>query len=262
MIELTDAQWNALLAAYFYPFARVLGLLITDPVLGNRSVPMRLRVGLALAITVILVPAIGPLPAIEPGSATGIAILVQQILIGMAIGFAMRVIFAAIEMAGQLIGLQMGLGFATFFDPQTSAQVPVIGQFLGLIGVLVFLSINGHAIVLSTLVESFRILPIGTLGVDSEGFARYAQWGSQIFLIGFTLSLPVVATLLIANFTIGIMSRAAPQMNIFGVGFPFTLLVGLVSMYLMLPQFLPVIERWFASGAETTILILRAFALP
>ncbi len=262
MIELTTAQWNALLAAYLYPFARVMGLLVTDPVLGNRAVPVRLRIGLALAIAVILAPAIGPLPAIDPASPFGLAILAQQVLIGMAIGFALRVIFAAVEMGGQVIGLQMGLGFATFFDPQTSAQVPVVGQFLGLLGVLVFLSINGHAVILSTLLESFRILPIGTLGVDSEGFARYAQWGSQIFLIGLMLALPVVATLLIANFTLGIISRAAPQMNIFAVGFPFTLLVGLVSLYLMLPHFLPLIERWFAAGAETTMQLLRALALP
>jgi flagellar biosynthetic protein FliR len=262
MIELTTGQWNALIAAYFYPFARVMGYISADPVLGNRSVPIRLKIGLALAISVAIAPTLGPLPEIEPTSGVGLAILAQQVFIGVAIGFAVRVIFAAVEMAGQMIGLQMGLGFATFFDPQTSAQVPVVGQYLGLLAILVFLSINGHALLLSTLIESFSILPVGTLGLDSNGFAAYARWGSQIFVIGFTLALPVIATLLIANFGIGIISRAAPQMNIFAVGFPFTLLVGMASLYLMMPYFFPVLDRWFASGVETIVLLLRAMALP
>jgi len=262
MIELTTGQWNLLLATYIYPFARIMGYISADPVLGNRSVPIRLKIGLALAISVAIAPTLGPLPPIDPASPIGLAILAQQIFIGVAIGFAVRVIFAAIEMAGQMIGLQMGLGFATFFDPQTSAQVPVIGQYLGLMAILVFLSLNGHALLLSTLIESFRILPVGTLGLDSNGFAAYARWGSQIFLIGFTLALPVIATLLIANFGIGIISRAAPQMNIFAVGFPFTLLVGMTSLYLLMPYFFPVLDRWFASGVETIVLLLRGMAMP
>jgi flagellar biosynthetic protein FliR len=261
MIELTTAQWNLLLATYFYPFVRVMGYLATDPVLGNRSVPVRLRIGLALAISVAIAPTLGPLPSIDPASPVGLAILAQQLLIGVAIGFAVRVIFAAVEMAGQVMGLQMGLGFATFFDPQTSAQVPVVGQYLGLLAILVFLSINGHSLMLSTLIESFRILPIGTLGLDSNGFAAYARWGAQIFLIGFTLALPVIATLLIANFGIGIISRAAPQMNIFAVGFPFTLLVGFASLYLLVPYFLPILDRLFSGGVETLVLLLRGMAV-
>lgn len=261
MIELTTAQWNLLLATYLYPFVRVMGYISADPVLGNRTVPIRLKIGLALAISVAIAPTLGPLPAIEPASPAGLAILAQQVFIGVAIGFAVRVILAAVEMAGQMIGLQMGLGFATFFDPQTSAQVPVIGQYLGLLAILVFLSINGHALLLSTLIESFSILPIGTLGLDSNGFSAFARWGAQIFLIGFTLALPVIATLLIANFGIGIISRAAPQMNIFAVGFPFTLLVGFIALYLMIPYFLPVLDRLFTGGIETLVLLLRAFAV-
>jgi len=262
MIEFTTAQWNALIAAYFYPFARIMGFIIADPVLGNRSVPVRVKVGIALAISVAIAPTLADLPAIDPATATGFAILVQQVFIGIAIGFAVRVIFAAVEMAGQVIGLQMGLGFATFFDPQTSAQVPVIGQYLGLVAILIFLSINGHAVLLTALIESFNILPIGTLGVDSNGFAAWASWGAQIFLVGFTMALPAIAALLIANFGVGIISRAAPQMNIFAVGFPFTLLVGFVSIYLMMPYFFPMLERWFVTGIEGIILLLRALALP
>jgi flagellar biosynthetic protein FliR len=180
------------------------------------------------------------------------------VAVGLTIGFAARLVFAAFDLAGEVIGLQMGLGFATFFDPQTSAQVPVIGQYLGLLAILVFLSINGHALLLSTLIESFSILPIGTLGLDSNGFSAFARWGAQIFLIGFTLALPVIATLLIANFGIGIISRAAPQMNIFAVGFPFTLLVGFIALYLMIPYFLPVLDRDWAAARPSVLAALVA----
>ncbi len=260
MISFTDAQWNALIAAYFYPFARVMAWLTTDPVLGNRSVPMRLRIGLAIALAVILAPQIGPLPAVDVASAMGVAILAQQVLIGICLGFAVRVVFAAVEAAGQLAGLQMGLGFATFFDPQTSAQVPVVGQYLGLVATLVFLSLNGHAMLITALAESFRLLPVGMSGFSAAGLGAYAAYGAQVFALGLALSLPVIAALLIANLGIGVISRAAPQMNIFAVGFPFTLLVGMAALYLTLPYFVPLLERVFTGGIESAVALLRGLA--
>lgn len=260
MISFTDAQWNALVAAYFYPFARVMAWLTADPVLGNRTVPMRLRIGLAIAISVVIAPMIGPLPDVDVASAMGLAILAQQVLIGLCLGFAVRIVFAAVEAAGQLAGLQMGLGFATFFDPQTSAQVPVVGQYLGLVATLVFLSLNGHAMLIGALAESFRLLPVGLPGLSSSGLGAYAAYGGQVFALGLALSMPVIAALLIANLGIGIISRAAPQMNIFAVGFPFTLLVGMAALYLTLPYFVPLLERLFTSGIESAVALLRGLA--
>ena len=257
MISFTDAQWNALIAAYFYPFARIMAWLATDPVLGNRSVPMRLRIGLAIALAVVIAPMSGPLPATEVGSAMGMAILAQQVLIGVCLGFAVRIVFAAVEAAGQFAGLQMGLGFATFFDPQTSAQVPVVGQYLGLVATLVFLSINGHAMLIGALAESFRLVPVGMPGLAPAGLAGYAAYGAQVFALGLALALPVIAALLIANLGVGVISRAAPQMNIFAVGFPFTLLLGMAALYLTLPYFAPLLERIFAGGIEMAVALLR-----
>lgn len=260
MITVTTAELNALLAAYLYPFVRILGLLATEPVLGNRSVPAQVKVGLAIAITVVLVPSLPPPPAVEPASGIGLLILGQQLLIGIALGFVMRIVFDAVEMAGQMIGLQMGLGFATFFDPQTAGQVPVVGQFLGITVLLVFLAINGHALVLSVLAESFRLLPVGQIGLGAGGFGFLASWGAQIFAIGLVLALPVIAALLVANAAFGLLTRAAPQINIFSVGFPFTLLAGFVALYLSMPHFMPVFDRLFASGIEAMVMVLRAFA--
>ncbi|MDP3715801.1 MAG: flagellar biosynthetic protein FliR, partial [Burkholderiales bacterium] len=144
MLTITTDQLNAWLAGLMWPFIRILGLMIAAPLFGNQRFPVRMRVGLALLITVVVAPTLPPLPDIAPDSPAGLGIFMQQLLIGLAMGFAVRMIFTAVEMAGELIGLQMGLGFAVFYDPQSSGQMPVVGQFLGLVATLTFLALNGH----------------------------------------------------------------------------------------------------------------------
>ena len=194
--------------------------------LGHASVPQATKVGLAIFISLVLAPVLPPLPTVEPASAAGILIGVQQLLIGLAIGFTLRIALTGVEAAGQLIGLQMGLGFAVFFDPQTSAQTAVVGQFLGLFAILTFLSMHGHLMVINALARSFSTLPISAEPVNPGGLRLLADWGGEDFRTGLLISLPVVAALLIANIAVGILTRAAPQLNIFAVGFPLTLAAG------------------------------------
>lgn len=245
MIEITTAQWYAWIAAFMFPFLRVLGLLLAEPVLGNRSVPVTAKLGLALFITLLLVPVLPAMPPVPPASAAGVLIAAQQLVIGLAMGFAIRIALTAAEMAGQLAGLQMGLGFAVFFDPQSSAQTAVVGQFVGLFAILVFLSTNGHAVVLSALAESFHQLPVSLAPLDPLGWRILVEWGGVIFTGGLLISLPVVAALLIANLAVGIMTRAAPQLNIFAVGFPVTLATGFVALYLAAPFIGPALGGLF-----------------
>ncbi|MEW6313688.1 MAG: flagellar biosynthetic protein FliR [Pseudomonadota bacterium] len=262
MISFSDAQLNAWIAAFMWPFFRVLGLVASEPVLGNRSVPVSVKIGVALLITFLLTPLLAPFPRVEPASAMGLLIAAQQVLIGVAMGFTMRIIFIAVEMAGHLAGLQMGLGFAVLFDPQNSAQTAIVAQFAGLVVILLFLALNGHYWVLSTLADSFRALPISAEPLAAAGWLTLVQWGGQIFSAGVLLSLPVVAALLITNIGIGIMSRAAPQLNIFAVGFPLTLAVGFFALYFSMPYFLPALERLFQGGMEAILHILRGFVYP
>jgi hypothetical protein len=159
VIQITTAQWYAWISAFIFPFLRILGLVLAEPVSGNRSVPIAAKVGLATFVTLVLAPVLPPIPPVDPASAAGVLIAVQQLAIGLAMGFAVRIALTAAEMAGQLAGLQMGLGFAVFFDPHSSAQTVVVGRFVGLFAILVFLATNGHALVLGVLVESFRALP-------------------------------------------------------------------------------------------------------
>ena len=245
MIEITTAQWYAWINAFLFPFLRVFALILAEPVLGNRAVPIAAKIGFALFVTLLLAPVLPPVPAVEPASAAGVLIAVQQLVIGLAMGFALRIALTAAETAGQLAGLQMGLGFAVFFDPQSSGQTAVMGQFFGLFAILVFLSINGHAVVLGVLADSFRALPVAQAPLEELGWKRLVEWGGTIFSAGLLISLPVVAALLIANVAVGIMTRAAPQLNLFAVGFPITLVTGFIALYLAAPYVGPALAALF-----------------
>jgi len=200
------------------------------------------------------------MPAAEPASAAGVLIAIQQLLIGLAMGFTIRVALTAAEMAGQLSGLQMGLGFAVFFDPQSSAQTAVLGQFVGLFAILIFLSTNGHALVLTALAESFTALPISTAPVEPLGFRVLLDWAAVIFHTGLTVALPVIAALLIANIAVGIMTRAAPQLNLFAVGFPITLMTGFVALYLAVPYMGPALGQLFEQAVMAIGRVVEGFA--
>lgn len=253
MITLSSADLNAWLISFFWPAARILALLSVAPVLGNLAVPVRVKVGLGIFVALVVAPTLEPMPKIELVSAPGLLVLGQQIMIGLAMGFAMRIIFSAIELAGEIAGLQMGLGFATFFTPHSDGSSLVLGRFLGLLGTLAFLSFNGHLLMLSALIDSFNAFPIFTEPFSNMGWKRLAEWGSIIFSVGLQLALPVVAALLIVNLALGILTRASPQLNVFAVGFPITLMVGMVALMLSLPHFTPVIERLITEGLQTML---------
>ncbi|WP_137719220.1 flagellar biosynthetic protein FliR [Methylobacillus flagellatus] len=214
------------------PLTRILGLIAIAPIFGHRSVPRRVKLGLALALTLIVAPTLPSHAAFDPLTLPGALILAQQLLIGVAMGFSMRIVFAGVEMAGQVIGMTMGLGFAIFFNPMTQGQSSPIGQFYMMIAMLLFLSMNGHLQLLATLIQSFDSLPISLAGSNKLNFFAIAQWGEIIFRAAVQISLPVVAALLVTNIALGILTRTAPQLNLFGIGFPITIFVGLLMVAL------------------------------
>ncbi|MDH4190792.1 MAG: flagellar biosynthetic protein FliR [Betaproteobacteria bacterium] len=233
MLSASSAQIELWIAAFLWPLLRILALFSSAPVLSDRSVPRRVRVGLALLVTVLIAPTL-PAPApLALFSGAALLLVAQQLLVGLAIGFSVRIAFSAVELAGDQIGLQMGLSYATFFDPQTSSQTPIVGSLLSLLATLVFLAIDGPALLLLAIAESFTIAPIGGTFAAWLNWGMLAQLGAQIFSLGLQLALPVLATLLACNLALGVMARAAPQLNLFSVGFPITLLAGLVLLALM-----------------------------
>lgn len=255
MISVTSAQLNAWLAIFFWPFFRILALIVSSPVFGARGVPATVKIGLSLALTVMVAPVLPAMPDVPPASAAGLFILADQLMIGFAMGLAIRIVFSAVEMAGHIMGLQMGLGFATFFDPQNSAQIPIMGQFLGLVAILLFLAVNGHLMVISVLADSFRVLPVGLYPLASGGWKTVALWGGEIFRSGVLISIPVVAALLMTNIALAVLNRAAPQLNIFVVGFPLTLAIGFIVISLALGHFLPVFNSMLETGFQTMLKI-------
>lgn len=243
MISVTSAQLTAWIAAFIFPLARILALIASAPVLGNKQIPIRVKVSLAMLITFVVTPVI-PVPTnIDPASALGLFVLLQQILVGLAMGFTMRLIFTAVEMAGDLAGMQMGLGFASFYDPVNASYSPVLAQFLGILTTLAFLSLNGHLYMLATLADSFQTFPISSALPAAAAFRTLAEWGSVIFSHALQLSMPLIAALMITNLALGVLTRSAPQLNIFAVGFPITLTVGFATLALSLAYLGPLLEH-------------------
>ena len=257
MISVTTEQLNVWLAAFFWPLARILALIASAPVIGNPSVPARVKVGLAIFVTLLVAPLLPAPPSTDPASASGLLILAQQILIGLAMGFTLRIVIHSAEMAGELIGLQMGLGFATLYDASVPGMIPVIGQYLGIVISLALLAVDGHLLMLSALVESFHVLPIAPLSAPS-GLRAVAEWGGKIFSYSLALSLPLLAALLITNLALGVLTRAAPQLNIFAVGFPLTILMGILMLTLSFRYFAPAFERMLMAGFTAILQVAAA----
>ena len=255
MISVTSAQLDAWLVALVFPLVRILAMISTSPVLGNQQVPKRVKIGLATLLAIIIAPTLPVMPSVSIGSPQGLLIIIQQIIIGVAMGFTMRLIFTAIEMAGELAGLQMGLGFASFYDPVNSSYLPIIARWLGMVAILAFLATDGHLYMLSALAESFTTLPIGN-SLPIGGFYGVASWGASIFMYGLQISLPIVAALLITNIALGILTRAAPQLNLFAVGFPITLTIGFIVMLLSMPYLGTLLNRVEMDGLARMLGIL------
>lgn len=229
------------------PLTRILAVIATAPIFSHRAHPTRVKLGMGLLLTLAVMPTLPPMPAFDLFSLPGLLLIAEQLLIGVSIGFTMRIFFAAIDLAGQLIGATMGFGFATFFDPQSQGQTTVINQFIMMLAMLIFLSVDGHLLIVTIVSQSFTTLPIA-LGGGGVEVIKVAKWGAEIFNIGLLLSLPCVATLLIVNMALGILTRTAPQLNLFGIGFPITLGMGFLILALALPSMLQPIDQLIQSG--------------
>jgi flagellar biosynthetic protein FliR len=236
VIGITEEQLLGWLNPILWPFLRCLALFAGMPLFSQRNVPMPVRIGLALFFAVAAqasLPAIPPLPLDAPGLM--LLLVVQQLVIGLAMGFAVRLVFAALEFAGEIIGLQMGLNFAGFFDPGTGSQGTATARFFGTLVAFLFVATNGHLLLIEALAQSFHAFPVGPEPFAFLQTAQPQRWGAEIFSAGLWVALPVVLLLLFVNMALGLVSRVAPQLNVFAVGFPLTVSLGLVGLLATLP---------------------------
>jgi flagellar biosynthesis protein FliR len=235
MIGFSEAQLLQWLTPLIWPFLRALALFTALPVLGTRTVPTRVRIALAAFIAIAAQPTLPESAPVPLDSPQALLLVVQQLVIGFSLGFAVRLVFAAVEFAGELIGLQMGLNFAGFFDPVSASAATASSRFFGTTVAWLFIVANGHLLVIAALVQSFSAFPVGP---EPFAFLREVQpqrWGAEIFSTGLWIALPLITMLLFVNLVLGAISRVAPQINIFAVGFPVTLGVGLLGLLLTLP---------------------------
>ena len=248
MYTISTAEIVQLVQMWLWPFFRIAGLLMTAPVIGTRTVPVRVRMAMAVLITIIIFPVLPEVPSIDPFSAEGILITMQQVMIGVSMGLCMRVVFVALELAGQAIGQLMGLMMASMVDPANGNQVPIIGQFYLLLATLLFLAIDGHLIMIAVLAESFTGLPISTSGVSRNMAWDVVLWTGTILKTAVVIALPAMVSLLIVNLAFGVMTRSAPQLNIFAVGFPIMIILGILIIFFNLSSFVPHMTQLFDGG--------------
>ena len=224
-LTLNAADVSMWVSRMWWPALRVSGFVLTAPAASETVVPGRVKIVLTLALAFLLAPLVQVPAGLSIFSAAGMLAAVLELLIGVSIGMVVQLTFEALVFAGQSISLTMGLGFATLVDPQRGAQVPVLGQMFMIFGTLIYLSINGHLMLLGALAESFHTLPIGA-HVGQDFLMSVVLWGARVFDTGLLIALPAVIALVIVNLALGVVTRAAPQLNLFGIGFTITLLSG------------------------------------
>jgi flagellar biosynthetic protein FliR len=212
-------------------------------------VPARTRILLAVALTALVAPLM-PETGIAPFSAQGLVVVAQQLLIGIALGFALQIVFDSLGLAGQLLANSMGLSFAFNVDPLRGSSTAALGQLYIILATLVFLALNGHLALLEVLTSGFTTMPVGTTGLGPEGIWSLVLWGGQLFAGAISIALPGITALLIVNLAFGVVSRAAPALNLFAVGFPVSLVIGLLVVLAGMGPLIEGVTRLLAHGFE------------
>jgi flagellar biosynthetic protein FliR len=256
--DLSEAKLMMWLGQFLWPFIRIGAFIMVMPIIGTRLVSPLFRAGLVTVITIAVMPVLPPMPDVELLSMQTYVLAAEQLLIGVSMAFLIQILFQIFILAGQMIAMQMGLGFASMVDPANGVTVAIISQFYLMLTTLIFMAMNGHLVAIEILIESFRILPVSTEW-QFGGTFQIASAGSWLFASALFVALPAVTAILTINFAFGIMTRAAPQLNVFSLGFPFTMLMGLIILWIGLSGFLP---QYQSLLSECLTLLKNLFALP
>jgi flagellar biosynthetic protein FliR len=226
-MEFLLSDINKVIYSCIWPMLRISALLATAPFFSIKALPLRIRILIGLSLTIFIYPEM-TWPVIDPFSAPGVLEIVNQIFIGCLMGLVMQIVVSAVIIAGQVISNANGLSMATLMDP-SMGNVPVISQFLLILATLIFMGTGGHLILISALLESFISVPIGASLLDPIVWGKLLSWSSLMFAGGLMMALPVMATMLVINAGLGVVTRAAPSLNIFSIGFPALIVAGLLA---------------------------------
>lgn len=249
-------QLTELIGIVMWPLFRIAALFAIVPVLGGGEVPVRVRIALALLVTLLIVPTLDPAPDINPLTSSGLFVTLQQMLIGFAMGLMILLVFNTVTLAGENIAITMGLGFALLNDPQNGVSVPTVSQFYVVFTTLMFLALDGHFAVLNLVASSFIAFPVGST-LSSDSMWHLLNWAAVLFKGALAIALPALAAMLAVNMVMGVITRSAPQMNLFSIGFPITMTVGFFAILFTLPTVKHEFEL-LLNDAIASILVLLA----
>lgn len=241
---------------FIFALIRMSSMFLAAPILGSKLVPVRLRLFLAILVTFIIFPLLPEIPNWQPVSIQGFLVTIEQVLIGIIIGLVFQFVFQVIVLGGQILAMQAGLGFATLVDPQNHENLPMISQFYMLAVTLLFLVLDGHLKLIQMVVHSFNLIPIGNFGLSTDHYMDLVLFAGTIFSGAIAIALPAIISLLMVNITFAVITRTAPQINIFSIGFPLTLVFGLFVMYLSFPSMIGYCESLFDDGFSELTMIL------
>lgn len=245
---LTDTEIAVFIQQYFFPFTRIGMMFMVMPVIGSRIVSPRVRLTLAFLVSLIIVPLLPPIERVPSLSLSSLLFVVQEIAVGLIVGFSFQVVFQVFVLSGQFMAMKMGLGFASMNDPTNGVQTTVLSTFFLMLVTLVFVTMNGHLLLIDFIIQTFYLFPSGEWSLTADMFYKVANMGGWMFSAALLFALPILTSLLLVNVAFGIMSRAAPQLNIFAVGFPFTLLCGIALIWIGLSNFLTSFDNVVAHG--------------
>lgn len=246
---------EGMLVQLFFAMLRTGGALLAAPVFAALGVPLQIRTVLAAAIGVLVLTTVPISPPADPLSLAGVSVIAQELLIGLTLGFLLQLAFAAPLLAGEYLANSIGLGFASMVDPQGGNNSPVVGQFLMILMTLIFLSLDGHLVLLEVVVESYKLMQLGNAWLTREQFWGVVKFGSFVFASGLAIALPVGFALFALNIVVGVVTRTAPQLNIFAVGLPLTLMVGFVVLAIAFPA----MAQLMIVAAEGGVEAMRGF---
>ncbi len=223
-------------------FIRMTGLFVIAPIFGRRNIPVYLKIGFSLLTALILVNTI-TVKNLDYNDIYTFSILVfKEFIVGLIIGYVCYIVFTAVHFAGQIIDLQVGFGMVNVLDPVTNIQVPITSNFYFMISMLVFMAFNGHHALIRALFDSYNIVPIGTAIFNTNLMNDILRIFGNIFVIGFKISAPIIAAILITDVTLGVISKSVPQLNFFVIGMPLKILMGLAAMILTMPMFISIVD--------------------
>ncbi len=231
-IEIAIGPLIEMLDVYIWPFVRIGAFLMVMPLVGGKLVPIRVRLLLAISLTIAIAPILPHAAMPDVLSAAGLVTMTQEIGIGVVMGFLVQLVFDALALGGQVIGMSMGLGFSVFLDRARGVSVPVLGQLFLVLGMLVFLALDGHLAMIQLLAKSFQAWPMSEKGLTTPIVGELLAWSGNLFVFALKIALPAITALLVVNLSFGVMSRAAPTLNLFAVGFPVSMLLGFTVIFL------------------------------